>query len=77
MSDHPGRANSERILFLDGTATPPFQGGESIFYILVSFELGNTPFLRRSAAKKRNERNSFTPSMTDDNAATYENRRRS
>src|SRR5437899_233731 len=23
VSDHPGRATSERVLFLDGTATPP------------------------------------------------------
>jgi len=27
-TDHPGRAVSERIHFVDGTATPPFQGGE-------------------------------------------------
>ncbi len=28
VSDHAGRAFSERELFLNGTATPPLQGGE-------------------------------------------------
>src|SRR5947207_1723511 len=27
-TDHPGRAVSERIHFMDSAATPPFQGGE-------------------------------------------------
>src|SRR6266480_531617 len=27
-TDHPGRAVSERIHFIDSAATPPFQGGE-------------------------------------------------
>src|SRR5439155_839595 len=27
-TDHPGRAVSERIHFIDGASTPPFQGGE-------------------------------------------------
>src|SRR6267142_299566 len=28
VSDRPGRATSERVPFLDATATPPLQGGE-------------------------------------------------
>jgi hypothetical protein len=34
-TDHPGRATSDWIHFIDGAATPPFQGGEFCSKLLI------------------------------------------
>src|SRR5712691_13265288 len=41
VSDHPGRAITEWILFLNGPATPPFQGGT--WRLAICARLGELP----------------------------------
>ena len=44
VSDHPVCAKSDRGLFLDGAATPPFQGGE---FNLVAASCGYSFYLNQ------------------------------